>query len=79
MRDGHYRVPIALAEASKRQQMSLCSILILGAPSALRHGVLDNAKSVLIRESGFQGFGPARQCPCGMTSAGFGHMTESSG
>jgi putative peptide zinc metalloprotease protein len=53
VRDGLYRVRIALQEAPQRQQMSLCSALITGKPRSLLHGVLDNAISVVIRESGF--------------------------
>lgn len=53
VRDGLFRVRIALSEPPPRQQMILCSAVISGTPRSLLHGVLDHAFSVLIRESGF--------------------------
>ncbi len=53
VRDGLYRVRIALEEAPPRQQMALCTASISGSPQSLLHGVFDHAASVLIRESGF--------------------------
>jgi putative peptide zinc metalloprotease protein len=53
VRDGLFRVRIALAEPPPREQMTLCSAVISGAPQSLLHGVLDHALSVVIRESGF--------------------------
>jgi putative peptide zinc metalloprotease protein len=53
VRDGLYRVRIALEEAPPRQQMTLCSAVISGTSRSLLHGVLDHALSVVIRESGF--------------------------
>lgn len=53
VRDGLYRVRIALDEPPPQERMSLCTVVISGASRALMHGVLDHALSVLIRESGF--------------------------
>ena len=53
VRDGLFRVRIALHEAPPRQQMVLCSAVIFGTPRSLLDGVLDHALSVVIRESGF--------------------------
>ncbi|WP_228488229.1 HlyD family efflux transporter periplasmic adaptor subunit [Caenimonas koreensis] len=53
VRDGLYRVRIALDEAPPRERMSLCSVSISGTAQALLHGVFDHALSVVIRESGF--------------------------
>ncbi|MES2632204.1 MAG: HlyD family efflux transporter periplasmic adaptor subunit [Pseudomonadota bacterium] len=53
VRDGLYRVRIALEEAPPRQQMVLCTASISGSRQSLLHGVFDHAASVLIRESGF--------------------------
>lgn len=53
VRDGLYRVRIALDEAPPRRQMMLCTASISGSPQSLLDGVFDHAASVLIRESGF--------------------------
>ncbi|MES2785641.1 MAG: HlyD family efflux transporter periplasmic adaptor subunit, partial [Pseudomonadota bacterium] len=53
VRDGLYRVRIALDHAPPRRQMVLATASISGTPQSLLHGVFDHAASVLIRESGF--------------------------
>jgi putative peptide zinc metalloprotease protein len=53
VRDGIFRVRVALDEAPSRDQMMLCSAIISGARSSLLGGALEYAASVLMRESGF--------------------------
>jgi putative peptide zinc metalloprotease protein len=53
VRDGLFRIRIALGEAPPREQMTLCSAVISGTARSLLHGVFDHALSVVIRESGF--------------------------
>jgi putative peptide zinc metalloprotease protein len=53
VRDGLFRVRIALDKAPPREQMALCSVVISGERHSLLGGVVEHAISVVMRESGF--------------------------
>jgi putative peptide zinc metalloprotease protein len=53
VRDGIFRVRVALDEAPSHEQMMLCSAFIAGARHSLLGGAFEHVASVLIRESGF--------------------------
>jgi len=53
VRDGLFRVRIALDKAPPREQMVLCSAVISGERHSLLGGVVEHAMSVVMRESGF--------------------------